>query len=172
MPFLALLTSIPWSTVLRAALVAALCVLVGLGVHHYIALEDRVTTLTADAVKRDAALAEQTQTISAQGQAIQQWQASLERYRADVERYGRIQSDTAEKMRQLNDKFTREPTRRAITGTAPALAAARINADTARAALLLRCASGATGAECAGGGASAPGDNISGASRTAQPAPH
>ena len=153
----------PWATAAKAALVLAVVAAVGLFWNHYTSLEAQVTNLTTDLAQQKQAIQVQSDTIATQSAAIDKWQKSLDDYARAVKDYGKIQTNAAQSREKVNEQYTSQPTRLAIQHD-PSSAADRINADSAIAAMRLRCATGYDGPECSGPGAAAPASAASGPS--------
>lgn len=152
----------PWATAAKAALVLAVVAAVGLFWNHYTSLEAQVTNLTTDLAQQKQAIQIQSTTIATQSSAIDKWQKSLDDYARAVKDYGKIQANAAQGREKVNEQYKSQPTRSAIV-LDPASAANRINADSAIAAMRLRCATGYDGPECSGAGAAAIGSAAPGA---------
>lgn len=125
--------------------------IIGIGYHHYTGLLETVQVLNGDNTRLRMAHDLQKNTIAVQRKTIAEWRASQAKLIARTAEIQQVADRATEETRRLNGLFSKHD----LTNLAlrkPGLIERRINAGTRGALRLLRCASGAEGADCPGTG--------------------
>ncbi len=143
--------------IIVGVVLVAVVTIIGLGYRHYTNLVETVNVLTGNNAQLNTAVGLQKDTIDAQAEAIGAWSTSQD---ALLKRFDELRSVTekaATETRRLNDIFSRHDLT-VLARRKPGLIERRINRGTHAAQRVLRCASGAVGADCPGAAGETTGD--------------